>query len=79
MYYVQHDVIVYGSKINCIFVFANHKGTTHVPNTLIIIFYGVLVKKMCGIINLVLRFNMHVFSPRCKGLKNLKNIMFLFV
>jgi hypothetical protein len=69
MYDVQYDAVVYGSKINCIFVFANHKGTTHVSNTLIIILGGVPFRKMCGIINLVLRFNMYVFSPRCKSFK----------
>ncbi len=67
MYDVQYDVVVYGSKIDCIFIFANHKGTTHVPNTLIIIFDGVPFRKMHGIINLVLRFKMYVFSPRCKS------------
>ncbi len=51
---MQYDAIVYGSKINFIFVFANHKGTTHVPNTLIIIFDGIRFRKMCGFINLLL-------------------------
>ncbi len=75
---MQYDAIVYGFKINCIFVFANHKGTTHVPNTLIIIFDGVYFRKMCGFINLLLKFNMYVFSSRCKSFKILKNVLFSF-
>ncbi len=75
---MQYDAIVYGSKINCIFVFANHKGTTQVPNTLIIIFDGVHFRKMCGFINLLLKFNMYVFSSRCKSFKILENVLFSF-
>ncbi len=73
---MQYDAIVYGYQINCIFVFANHKGTTHVPNTLIIIFDGIRFRKMYGFINLLLKFNMYVFSSRCKSFLKLKNLLF---
>ncbi len=39
MYDVQYDVVAYGCKINWIYVFANHKGTTHMLNALVSFIY----------------------------------------
>jgi hypothetical protein len=64
---VQYDVITYEFKINWIRVFANHKGTTHMLNVLILIFDSVHFRKMCGFIDLFLNFNMYVSLSRCKS------------
>jgi hypothetical protein len=79
MYNVQYDAIAYGYKINWILLFVNHKRTTHTLNALIIIFYNVCVMKMCGFINLLLKFNIYVFLSRSKSFKNLVNVMFSLV
>jgi hypothetical protein len=43
-------------------------------NALVLIFDGVFKKKMCGLINLLLKLNMYVSSSRCRFL-NSKNVM----
>jgi hypothetical protein len=59
MYDVQYDVTTYGSKINWIFVFANHKGAIHMLNALVLIFDGIHLRKMFGFIHLLLKLNMY--------------------
>jgi hypothetical protein len=44
----------YGSKINWLHVFANHKGTTCMLNVLVLIFDSFHSKKICDFINLFL-------------------------
>ncbi len=48
---MQYDATTYGSKINWIYVFANHKGTTCMLNALVLILESVHSKKICGFIN----------------------------
>ncbi len=75
MYDIQYDAIAYASKINWIFIFANHKGATRMLNALVSIIDGVCLIKMFGFINLLLKFSMYVSSSRCSRLKNLENVM----
>jgi hypothetical protein len=74
---VQYDVLTYEFKINWIRVFANHKGTTHMLNVLILIFDNVHFRKMCGFIDLFLNFNMYVSLSRCKSFFLKKNNVFV--
>ncbi len=74
IYDLQYDVVAYGSIINWISIFAHHKGIAHMLNALVLIFDGVLLKKMFGLINLLLKLNMYVSSSRCRFL-NSKNVM----
>ncbi len=46
MYDVQYDATKYGSKINWISIFANHKGATCMLNALVLILDGVHLRKM---------------------------------
>jgi len=39
-YEVQDDVVAFGSKIYCAFVFAPHKGPSCMPNTFVHISFG---------------------------------------
>ncbi len=66
IYDVQYVVVAYGSKINWIFVFANHKWTAHILNALVFKFLGVCFKKICGFVNLLLKFNIYVLSSMFK-------------
>jgi hypothetical protein len=68
IYDVQYVVVAYRSKINWIFVFANHKWTTHILNALIFIFLGICFKKMCNFVNLLFKLNIYVHSSRFKNL-----------
>jgi hypothetical protein len=79
MYDGQYDAAEYGSKINWISIFANHKGTTCMLNALVLIFDGVHLRKMFGFINLLFKLNMYVSSSRCNRFKNSKNVMFSLV
>ncbi len=51
IYDVQYVPIAYGSKINWIFIFANHKWTTHILNALIFMFSKFCFIKMCDFVN----------------------------
>ncbi len=69
IYDVQYVAIAYGSKINWIFVFANHKWTTSILNALVFMFLEICFKKMCRFVNLLLKFNIYVFSLWLKEFK----------
>jgi hypothetical protein len=73
LYDVQYVAATYGSKINWISIFANHKWVTRVLNALIFMFLGIHFFFKCGFVNLLLKLNIYVFSSRFKEFRNLEN------
>jgi len=69
MYDVQYDATTYGSKINWIYVFANHKRITCMLNVLILIFDNFHSKIFFSFINSFVKLNMCVSSSRSKSFK----------
>ncbi len=78
IYDVQYVVATYGSKINWIYVFANHKWIIRVLNALVFMFLGVHLKKMFSFVNLLFKLYIYVFSSRFKNFIYLKNDMSSF-
>jgi hypothetical protein len=78
IYDAQYVVTAHGFKINWIFIFANHKWATHVLNALVFVFLRVCLKTMCSFVNLLLKFNIFLFSLGFKEFKNKKKIYFYF-
>jgi len=73
IYDVQYVAFSYGSKINWIYVFANHKWTTCILNALFFMFLGIQFKKMCSFVHLLFKLNIYVLSSRFKEFKSSKN------
>jgi len=69
IYDVQYVVAAYGSKINWISIFANHKWATRILNVLVFMFLRVHFKKICGFVNLLLKLYIYMYFHQ--GLKNL--------
>jgi hypothetical protein len=77
IYDVQYVTTTYGSKINCISIFVNHKWTTCILNRLIFMFLRVHFKKMCDFVNLLLKLYIYIYiyilSSRFKEFRYSKN------
>jgi len=67
MYDVQYDATTYGSKINWIYAFANHKRITCMLNVLILIVF--IIRIFLSSLIRSLSLNMCVSSSRSKSFK----------
>ncbi len=76
MHDVQYDATTYGFKINWIFIFVNHKRTTHMLNAWVLIFDGVHLRNIYNFNNFLLKLNMYVSLSRCSRFQNSENVMF---
>jgi hypothetical protein len=64
IYDVQYVITAYGSKINWISIFANHKWATHILNALVFMFFRIYFKKMYSFVNFLLKLNIYELSSK---------------